>query len=114
MGSADARSAGWCAGSDAPRPGQCSAGSRGPRTPAYAAGVVPNVLRSALWRNPAFVRVWTAASISIFGSYISGIVVPWVAILVLGAGPLELAALGSVELVAALLVGLIAGAWIDR
>ena len=70
--------------------------------------------RSALWRNQAFVRVWTAASISVFGSLVSGIALPFVAILVLGAGPLEVAALGMVELVAALVVGLVAGAWVDR
>jgi Na+/melibiose symporter-like transporter len=75
---------------------------------------LPTLPRSRLWRNPAFVRVWTAATISIFGSLVSGIAVPWVAILVLGAGPLELAALGIAELVAGLLVGLVAGAWIDR
>jgi Na+/melibiose symporter-like transporter len=70
--------------------------------------------RSPLWRNPAFVRVWAAATISIFGSLVSGVAIPWVAILVLGAGPLELAALGVAELTAGLLVGLVAGAWIDR
>ena len=70
--------------------------------------------RSPLWRNPAFVRVWAAATISIFGSLVSGVAIPWVAILVLGAGPLELAALGIAELTAGLLVGLVAGAWIDR
>jgi Na+/melibiose symporter-like transporter len=75
---------------------------------------VPTLRRSALWRNPAFVRVWTAATISIFGSLVSGIALPWAAILVLGAGPLELAAIGIVELAAGLLVGLVAGAWIDR
>jgi Na+/melibiose symporter-like transporter len=75
---------------------------------------VPTLPRSALWRNPAFVRVWTAATISIFGSLVSGIALPWVAILVLGAGPLELAAIGIAELAAGLLVGLVAGAWIDR
>jgi Na+/melibiose symporter-like transporter len=70
--------------------------------------------RSPLWRNQAFVRVWTAATISVFGSLVSGIALPFVAILVLGAGPLEVAALGMVELVAALVVGLVAGAWVDR
>jgi Na+/melibiose symporter-like transporter len=75
---------------------------------------VPTLPRSPLWRNPAFVRVWTAATISIFGSLVSGIAIPWVAILVLGAGPLELAALGIAELAAGLMVGLVAGAWIDR
>jgi MFS family permease len=39
---------------------------------------------------------------------------PFVAILVLSAGPIEVAVLRSLDLVAALLVGLVAGAWVDR
>ena len=75
---------------------------------------MPSFGRSPLWRNQAFVRVWTAATISVFGSLVSGIALPFVAILVLGAGPLEVAALGMVSLAATLLVGLAAGAWVDR
>ncbi len=70
--------------------------------------------RSPLWRNSAFVRVWTAASISIFGSLVTRIALPLVAILALGAGPIEVAVLRSMDLAAALLVGLVAGAWVDR
>ena len=69
---------------------------------------------SPLWQNHAFVRVWTAASISIFGSLITRIALPLVAILTLGAGPIEVALLRSMDLGAALLVGLVAGAWVDR
>jgi MFS family permease len=75
---------------------------------------VRNPFASPLWRNQAFVRVWTAASISIFGSLITRIALPLVAILSLGAGPLEVALLRSMDLIAALLVGLVAGAWVDR
>lgn len=67
-----------------------------------------------MWRNNAFVRVWTAASISIFGSLITRIALPLVAILTLNAGPIEVAVLRSMDLAAALLVGLVAGAWVDR
>ena len=67
-----------------------------------------------LWRNSAFVRVWSAATISVFGSLVTRIALPFVAILVLHAGPIEMAALRSVDLVAALLVGCVAGAWVDR
>ena len=69
---------------------------------------------SGLWRNPAFVRVWTAATISIFGSLITRMALPLVAILVLGSGALEVALLRGLELGAALLFGLVAGAWVDR
>jgi MFS family permease len=69
---------------------------------------------SPLWRNSAFVRVWGAATASIFGSLITGMALPLAAILVLGSGALEIAALRSVELGATLVVGLVAGAWVDR
>jgi MFS family permease len=76
--------------------------------------LVRNPFASPIWRNPAFVRVWSAASISIFGSLITRIALPLVAILTLGAGPIEVAILRSIDLVAALFVGLAAGAWVDR
>ena len=68
----------------------------------------------SLRHNSAFVRVWSAAAISVFGSFVTRIALPFVAILTLNAGPLEVALLRAVELVAALLVGFVAGAWVDR
>lgn len=73
-----------------------------------------NPFGSPLWRNDAFVRVWTAATISIFGSLITRIALPLVAILTLGAGPIEVAVLRGMDLGALLIVGLVAGAWVDR
>jgi MFS family permease len=75
---------------------------------------VPRRFASPIWRNGAFVRIWTAATISIFGSLITRMALPFVAILVLSAGPIEVAVLRSLDLVAALLVVLVAGAWVDR
>jgi MFS family permease len=69
---------------------------------------------AALRHNRAFVRLWGATTVSVFGSYITRIALPFVAILVLGAGPFDVAILRSLELVAALLVGFAAGAWVDR
>jgi Na+/melibiose symporter-like transporter len=69
---------------------------------------------SPLWSNAAFVRVWSAATISIFGSLITGIAFPFVAIVVLGAGALEVALLRTLDLGATLIFGLVAGAWVDR
>jgi hypothetical protein len=80
----------------------------------YAPPSVRNPFASTLWRNQAFVRVWGAASISIFGSLITRLALPFAAILVLGSGAIEVALLRAVELVAALLFGLVAGAWVDR
>jgi MFS family permease len=68
----------------------------------------------SLWRNRTFVAVWSAGTISIFGSLITRTALPFAAILVLDAGPLEISALRGAEEVAALVVGLFAGAWVDR
>ncbi|HEX2194123.1 MAG TPA: MFS transporter [Candidatus Limnocylindria bacterium] len=69
---------------------------------------------SPLWSNGAFVRLWSGRTISIFGSLITRMALPFVAILVLDAGAVEVAFLRSVDLAAALLFGLLAGAWVDR
>lgn len=69
---------------------------------------------SPLWRNPAFVRVWTAATVSIFGSLITRLALPLAAILVLGSGAFEVALLRALDLGATLVFGLVAGAWVDR
>lgn len=76
--------------------------------------IVRNPFTSPLWSNHAFLRVWAAATISIFGSLITKIALPLVAILTLGAGPIEVAILRGVDLLALFLVGLVAGAWVDR
>jgi MFS family permease len=75
---------------------------------------VRNPFDSPLWQNSAFVRMWSAATISIFGSLITRMALPFVAILVLGAGAFEVALVRSIDLLAALLFGLIVGAWVDR
>jgi MFS family permease len=67
-----------------------------------------------MWRNRAFLAVWSAGTISLFGSLITRTALPWAAILVLDAGPLDISALRGVEQVAALIFGLFAGAWVDR
>jgi MFS family permease len=68
----------------------------------------------SLWRNPAFVRLWGAATISDLGSFVTRTALPLAAILVLNAGPLDIAALRALEFAGYLLVGLFAGAWVDR
>ena len=68
----------------------------------------------ALWRDRAFLAVWSASTVSLFGSLITRTALPFAAILVLKAGPLEISAIRSAELIAGLIVGLFAGAWVDR
>lgn len=68
----------------------------------------------SLWRNNAFVRVFSAATISIFGSLVTRVALPFVAIVNLNADSVGVALVRSMELVAGLAVGLVAGAWVDR
>jgi MFS family permease len=68
----------------------------------------------SLWRNGDFVRLWGAGTVTYFGSFITRTALPFAAILVLDSGPVEIAALRGLELVAGLAIGLVAGAWVDR
>lgn len=65
-------------------------------------------------RNPDFVKVWTAQTISVFGSQISGLAIPLVAALVLKVDPFAFALLGTIEMLPFILFTLPAGAWVDR
>lgn len=72
------------------------------------------ILRGPIWHNRDFVRIWAAATVSTFGALIARTALPFTAILVLGAGPIEIALIRSLEFVAGLSVGLFAGTWVDR
>ncbi len=65
-------------------------------------------------RNPDFVRLWTAETISQFGTQVSLLALPLVAISLLQASALEVALLGTVEFLPFILFSLPAGAWVDR
>ncbi len=67
-----------------------------------------------LWRNGAFQRVWAAATVSIFGSLITRVALPFVAIETLSADSVGVALVRAMELIAGLGLGLVAGAWVDR
>lgn len=71
-------------------------------------------LRGALWHNQDFRRLWAAQTISQFGSEITGLALPLVAILVLDASTFEVAALAVVDWLPFFLFSLPAGVWIDR
>jgi len=65
-------------------------------------------------RDPDFVRLWTAETISHFGTQISLLALPLVAVTLLNASALEVAALGTIEFLPFILFSLPAGAWVDR
>jgi MFS family permease len=70
--------------------------------------------RRGLWAHADFVRLWTASTVSVFGTLITRTALPFTAILILGAGPLDLGVLSIAQLLPAFAIGLVAGAWVDR
>jgi len=67
-----------------------------------------------LWQHPDFVRLWTAQTISVFGSLITGTALPFTAILALDASPIQVALLAASNHVPGLIFALAAGVWVDR
>jgi MFS family permease len=70
--------------------------------------------QGGLWRHRDFLRLWSAETISQFGTAISGLALPLVAIIVLHASAFEVAALGTIEFAPFILFSLPAGVWVDR
>ncbi len=68
----------------------------------------------SLWKHSDFLKLWVGQTISRFGSVVTRTALPLVALLVLNAGPLELAYVVISQSLAVLFVGLVAGAWVDR
>jgi MFS family permease len=70
--------------------------------------------KGGLWRHGDFLKLWSAETISQFGSTIDDLAFPLVAILVLDASAFEVAALGTVLFLPFLIFTLPAGVWVDR
>jgi len=71
-------------------------------------------VRWGLLREHDFRQLFVADTVSQFGTQISALALPLVAVLALHASALEVGVLAACETVAFLLVGLPAGAWVDR
>ncbi len=67
-----------------------------------------------LWRHRDFLKLWSAETISQFGSQIDDLAFALVAILVLDASAFEVAVLGTVLFLPFILFTLPAGVWVDR
>ncbi len=70
--------------------------------------------RPTLWRQGDFMKLWTGQTISQFGDEITGLALPLVAIITLGAGALEMGILGVVRFLPWIFFTLPAGVWVDR
>ena len=67
-----------------------------------------------LLRQPEFLKLWAAQSISQIGDQITYLALPLVAVLTLDASPIQMGLLTAAELMPALLFSLLAGVWIER
>jgi MFS family permease len=67
-----------------------------------------------LWGNQDFLKLWAGQTISVFGSLITRIALPFTAVLYLKATPTQMALLAAADLLPGFLVGLFAGALVDR
>jgi MFS family permease len=67
-----------------------------------------------LWRHPDFLKLWSAETVSQFGTQISQLALPLAAIDVLHVSAFKVATLTTVEFLPFLLVSLPAGVWVDR
>lgn len=67
-----------------------------------------------LWQHRDFLKLWSGQTISEFGSQVSQLAIPAVAILTLKATPFQVAALETVVFLPFLILTLPAGVWVDR
>lgn len=67
-----------------------------------------------LWRHGGFLRLWIGETLSQFGEQFGNLAIPVIAVTVLGASSFEVGLLKTAETLAFLVIGLPAGAWIDR
>ena len=76
--------------------------------------MMPNATTTSLWRNGPFLRLWTGQTASSVGSQLGRLAIPVLAVSVLHATEFQVGLLTAVETAAFLLIGLPAGAWVDR
>ena len=72
------------------------------------------LLRGKLWTHPDFLKLWSGESVSEFGSQVTVLALPTVAILVLKATAFQIGLLGALEFLAFPVLGLVAGVYADR
>jgi MFS family permease len=68
----------------------------------------------SLWRHKDFIKLWTGETVSVLGTQVTLVAMPLVALKLLGASTFQVGLLASLERLPFLLVGLPAGAIVDR
>ena len=69
---------------------------------------------STLWRHADFMKLWSGQTISLFGSALTRLALPLIAVVALDATAAQMGFLGAIEAAPLLVVGLFAGVWVDR
>lgn len=67
-----------------------------------------------LWKHPDFMRLWSAQAVSAFGARITREGLPLAAVMTLDATPAQLGVLAALSMGPGLVVGLLAGGFVDR
>jgi len=70
--------------------------------------------RRGLLRDPEFLKFWGGQSVSLLGSQFTLLALPIAAAVTLRAGPAEMGVLAALQLAPGLLLGPVAGVWLDR
>jgi MFS family permease len=70
--------------------------------------------QATLWRDPDFLRFWSAETLSLIGSQISLVAIPLLAVTVLTVTPFEMGVLNAAQFLPYLVLTLFAGVWVDR
>jgi len=70
--------------------------------------------RHSIWGDRDFAKLWAGQTVSTFGSHITAMAIPLAALLLLAATPAQMGALVALEAAPVLLVGMLAGVWVDR
>jgi MFS family permease len=70
--------------------------------------------RTGLWRHGDFLRLWAAQAVSAFGFRITRTALPIIAVTTLAQPEVMVSLLMALQIAPGLLVGLVAGGWIDR
>src|SRR3954462_13979525 len=68
----------------------------------------------SLLRHPDFLKLWTAETVSVFGSAITQLALPLIAATYLDVTPFEFGLLTTIEFLPFILLSLPAGVWVDR
>src|SRR4029078_10923396 len=68
----------------------------------------------SLLRHPDFLKLWTAETVSVFGTAITQLALPLIAATVLSVSAFEFGLLTTIEFLPFILLSLPAGVWVDR